>query len=269
MADCAFYGGIPNDKLTQAQNANKDMITTLLGFGSTRIGLIAYKNIVFSAGSIGLTNNVDVLNTTINSWQSADTTCICCGINNASWNFARQSSGEKLKSLIVMSDGEANINCSGGGNSGGSGKSDSIKAACAANSTLNNLVIYSIGVEGADEATLTAIATCGGGKYFPVANASELISTYQAIAEQIQEKFETITAIAYLYVVFYNETDDTYRERIVDVPGVLETKTYNFNLLGRLTGKIVRIEIYPVVVTPSKEEIVGPLLDSWILGGYN
>jgi hypothetical protein len=193
-------------------------------------------------------------------WNATGNTCICCGIKNATAKFLQQSSTEKLKSMIVMSDGEANINCSGGGSN--NAKNDSIKLACTANSTLNNLVIYSVGVQGADEATLTEIARCGGGTYFSVLNTSDLLAVYQTIAEQIQDRYQSMTAFNYLYVKFYNATDFA-REQIFDIPTVLETKTYNFNLQGELSGRITRIEIYPVVVTASKKEVVGPLLAVW------
>jgi len=259
---CIGYGATWNDKLTATQNANKDMITSLLSSGSNRIGLIAYKNIVIDSNSTSLTNNAVLLNTVMNSWQAGSMTCICCGINNASLKLSQQSTAEKPKSIIVMSDGVANVNCSGGGSN--NAKNDSVKAACNANSSLNKLVIYSIGVMGADEATLTEIAKCGGGKYFSVTNTSELISTYQAIAQEILESYQSVTSLSYLSIIFFNGTNSV-KEKIFDIPAVLETKTYNFNLQGMLSGKITRIEIYPVVVIEStKREVIGPLLDVWV-----
>jgi len=257
---CMSYGGVWNDKLTATQNANRDMITRLLGSGSSRIGLIAYRDAVVNSNSTDLTNDGVLLNKTLSSWQATSYTCICCGIRNATARLLQQSSTEKLKSIIVMSDGDANINCSGGGSN--NAKNDSVKAACTANSTLNNLVIYSVGVQGADEATLTSIAKCGGGKYFSVANVSDLIGIYQAIAQQIEDRYSSLTAFSFLYITFFNGTDSA-REKIFDIPEVLQTKTYNFNLEGKLSGKIIRIEIYPVIVINAKEEIIGPLLDSW------
>ena len=48
------------------------------------------------------------------------------------------------------------------------------------------------------------------------------------------------------------------------MPTVLQTKTYNFNIGGKISGKITRIEIYPVVVSASRQEIIGPLLAVWV-----
>ena len=259
---CTNYSGTPNDKLTATQNANKDMINSLLSSGNNRIGLIGYKDMVISSNSTSLTNDNVLLNMVMDSWQATNGTCICCGINNASLKLNQQSTPEKSKSIIVMSDGQANINCSGEGSN--NAINDSVKAACNANSSLNKLVIYSIGFMGADEATLTEIAKCGGGKYFSVLNTGELIATYHAIAQEILESYQSVTSLSYLFVIFFNGTDSV-KEKIIDIPAVLETKTYNFNLQGALSGKITRIEVYPVVLIEStKKEVIGPLLDVWV-----
>jgi hypothetical protein len=70
--------------------------------------------------------------------------------------------------------------------------------------------------------------------------------------------------LSYLAFKFYNATD-TFTEKIYDLPPILQTKTYNFNLMGDLSGQITRIEIYPVTVTSSNEEVVGPIYDTWNL----
>jgi len=260
QSQCISYGGTWNDKLTATQNANKDMINNILNKENNRIGLIGYRNIAINSNSTNLTNNAVLLNTVINSWQVASSTCICCGINNASLRFGQQSTPAKMKSMIIMSDGDANVQCTQ--QNTGNSKLDAIKAACDANSSLNNLKIYSIGVVGADEATLTSIANCGGGKYYNVTNTNELIGTYQTIVQQIEERSRSINALNYLYFVFYNRTS-FYREKVTDLPGILETKTYNFNLMGKLAGEIIKIEIYPVVISSSNKEIIGPMLAFW------
>lgn len=257
---CILYSGIWNDKLTATQNANKDLINNILHSENTRMGLVGYRSSVVISASTNLTTDVNLLNTTINSWQATSSTCICCGINNAVTKLIQQSSQEKLKSMIIMSDGEANFACTQQGT--GNPKNDAIKAACDANSSLNNLIIYSIGVQGADQATLTSIANCGGGRYFSVTNTSELIGIYQGIAQQIEERYYSLTSLNYLLFIFYNATD-SYKENIFNMPDVLQTKTYDFNLQGELSGRIIKIEVYPVAITSYKQEIIGPMLDSW------
>jgi len=252
-------GGVWDDKLTPTQDANKDLIDTLLETNN-RIGLIGYNNTVVDLASLDLTNNLNQLNTTINSWEAEGSTCICCGINDATSRLSSQSSEEKIKAIIVMSDGEANKECAEQGT--GNATKDAINAACDANDTLENLMIYSVGVGmGVDENTLTQIAECGGGGYFPVADTSNLIEIYQDVAEEIKREYESIHKFNHFAVVFYNETTP-YKEILTEIPDVLETERYDIDLQGKLSGEIKKIEIYPVIII-SGRELIGPLLAVW------
>jgi hypothetical protein len=261
QSGCISYGGTWIDKLTATQDSNKDLISNILSSGNTRMGLVGYRNAVVVSASTNLTTDTNLLNTTINSWQAMFSTCICCGINDATLKLNQQSTQEKLKSIIVMSDGEANQPCNAEQGTGNP-KQDAIQAACDANSSLNNLIIWSIGVENADEATLTGISDCGGGRYFSVTNTSELIEVYRTIAQEIQDRYQSLTSLNYFAIIFYS-ANDSYKENIFDMPGVLQTKTYNFNLQGQLSGEVIRVEIYPVIVASNREEIVGPMVASW------
>lgn len=261
QSGCLSCGGTWDDKLTPLQNANRNIINTLLGGSDNRMGLVAYRDVIVSSASTNLMKDIPSLNSTINLWTSVGNTCICCGINNASDRLMLQSTPDTPKAIIVMSDGQANVKCSRQGTNNET--KDAIKAACDANSTLKNVAIWSIGVgNDVDVATLTSIAKCGGGKYYNVTNASELIQTYQSIAQEIETKYQSVEYLTYLSIVFYNATN-SYKDVIGDIPDVLQTKTYNFNLQGSLSGKITRIEIYPVVLTKSKDEVTGPLLAFW------
>ena len=67
----------------------------------------------------------------------------------------------------------------------------------------------------------------------------------------------------YLKVMFYNETNSyTGRINASELPAPLESKTYSFNLTGKITN-VKRIEIYPVVVLDSGEEVIGNRLSVW------
>jgi Mg-chelatase subunit ChlD len=156
------------------QNATKNLVDTVLN-GSSRLGLVGYSQTVVNSASINPSVDRSALINIINAWTLNSGTCICCGINNASDRLIVASTSEKPKAIIVMSDGEANVQCSKQGT--GDSKLDAIKAACDANSTLSNTKIWAVGVTGADSATLTSIAQCGGGKYFAVTNVSELMQT--------------------------------------------------------------------------------------------
>jgi Mg-chelatase subunit ChlD len=260
QAGCISCGGTWEDKLTPLKDANKNMINTLLVEEGNRLSLVGYRSNVINPASAALTNNISFLTTRIDSWTATSNTCICCGINNASDTLLAQSSSDKSKAIIVMSDGEANVRCSRQGT--GDAKQDAIHAACDANGTLSNIAIWSIGVGDADTATLTSIAQCGGGSYFSVLNASELTQIYQAIAEEIQFMYQSAESLNYLAIVFYNATD-SYKETLYNIPEILQTKTYNFNLQGLLSGTIIKIEVYPIIVSKSKNEVTGPLLSSW------
>lgn len=254
-------GGTWIDKLIPTQDANKNIIENILSSDKNRIGLVGYDSSIVSSASIDLTNNIAQLNAKIDSWEAGGTTCICCGINEAATKLKQQSSVEKMKAIIVMSDGEANVLCPQQGTR--DAKKDAIKAACDANSTLETLTIYSIGAgTDADEITLTSIAECGDGKYFSVEDTSKLVEIYQTVAQEIERKYRQAHQINYLLIMFYNETS-SYKKSITDIPGALETKKYSFDLEGKLSGELQKIEIYPVIVTSSKKEIIGPVLDSW------
>ena len=247
---------------TQEQAANRLLVNKIMNSsGDSKIGLVAYAGQVSLAYSIPLTNSILDLNTTINSWISAPSsqTCICCGISNAT-NWLSSSNREKV--MIVMSDGLATIDCS----LGGTASEDAVTAACNANSTLSNLIIHSVGFNVGSiplaRETLVNISNCGGGQYYDAADAGQLADAYQAIADSVTQTFTSITQFNFLRVVFYGSTGSVVRD--VEVPGILEIINYDFQLSSiDLTGPIIKIEIYPIIITDSGREITGPLLDSW------
>jgi len=254
--------GILNDKIGAAQDSNKELINFIFSESKgSRIGLVGYGLGVVESATIDLTDNVINLNNKIDSWDISGYTCICCGINEAVNKLEQDSTNEKPKKIIVMSDGDANIKCAQ--QNTGDATQDAIKAACDANKTLKNLIIYTIGLgDGANEETLMEIAKCGNGRYFSAMNTSELIDVYTTIGEEIKSTYNTITNVNYLFVVFYNGTD-SYTHKIDKIPGALEIKTYQADLTGKLTGEITKIEIFPVIITDSGKEIIGPPSDVW------
>jgi hypothetical protein len=260
QSGCLSCGGTWGDKLTPLKDANKNMISTLIDGSENRIGLVGYKNTVISSASANPTSDSSSLNGIVNSWTATSNTCICCGINDASDRLQLHSPSDKSKAIIVMSDGAANVVCSRQGT--GDAKQDAIHAACDANSTLKNVAIWAVGVGTADTATLTSIAQCGGGRYFSVSNASELVGIYQTIAEEIEATYQDVNVDSYFSIVFYNSTD-SYKDNIYDIPNILQTKVYSFDLGGHLGGEIIKIEVYPVIIGRSNKEVIGPLIASW------
>ena len=258
-------GGVLVDRLTPTQDANKDIISSILteeNLNTSSIGLVAYRATTDESASLEITNNVAQLNSVVDLWEAEGNTCICCGINSAKEKLLA-SPKDKMKAIIVMSDGEANRVCGEQGT--GNAKSDAIAAACDAYSELESLTIYTVGAgTGVDNATLINIASsCGNGTYFSVDDTDQLIGIYKAIAKDIKRKFKLANKFNYISVIFFNETS-SYEEIIVDIPDYSETRKYEFNLEGNLEGELTKIEIYPVVAISSKNKVVGPLLDTWI-----
>ena len=260
--DCTSYcGGEWVDRLTPTQNANKELINTLFETEGNRMGLVGYSSDIKESASLNLTDNVEDLNTTINSWEAQGGTCLCCGINEAAAKLKQQSAPGKTKTMIIMSDGDANLRCAE--QNTGDAEQDAIQAACDVNNTLSNLTIYSIGVgDSVNEDLLKNVSECGGGEYFSATNISDLVKIYGQVANKIKKTYKSISKFNYLLIVFYNKTS-SYKERISGIPGPLETKKYDFNLTGKLEGEIQKVEIYPIFVSSSGKEIIGPVFDIW------
>ena len=249
--------------ITSIRSANYNLVSAVITpENNSRLGMVGYHNSALTANSISLTANKTRLNATIDTWQESvliGFTCICCGINNATFKFQTQSSDDKIKIMIVMSDGLATRTCPAQG--AVSPTADAIKSACDANSTLKNLTIYTVGLgNGVDVDTMQKIASCGNGEYFQ-ANITNVISVYQSITQKVANQvFNSISSINYIKVVFYN-ANGTFTMNVPDLPEILETKSYDFNLPPTFTG-LKRIEIYPVILI-NKKEITGPIIGSW------
>lgn len=253
--------GIWIDRLTPTKEANRQLLNIISEVEGSRIGLVAYSNGVLSSSSRDLTENIIQLNNTINSWQATGGTCICCGINNASRRLQSQSSDERSKKIIVMTDGEATVGCPE--QPGTDPMVDANRSAFDANNTLENLTIYSIGF-GLDvnHTTLKAIADCGNGQNFSALNVEDLVDVYTQVSQEIVTKSVISNRFNYLYIVFYNSTSN-HREKIDELPQNLGIKSYSFDLTGKLEGEIIKIEVYPVILLKSGREEIGPLFDSW------
>ena len=250
--------GVWSNKLTPLKDASKNLVDTI-DKSNNRIGISAYSNNIISGYSADLTEDTVLLDSKINSWTANGGTCICCGINNAVSRLSSQSTPEKPKAIIVMSDGDATVTCPVQGT--GNPEQDAIKSAVTANSSLNtdnNFVIYSIGFgQDADEITLQAIANAGGGQYFKAISGSDLIEKYQSIEEEISQKYRPGERFGYVSIVFYNQTD--MYEVTEDMPDVLQTKQYTFDLSEM--GEITRVELYLVAIDDAGKEVTRSLID--------
>jgi len=246
------------DRLTPTQIANKELIDTIFQEGSdARMGLLGYNESIKEDASLDLTDNVVDLNTKIDSWKSGGTTCICCGINEATIRLNQSSSEDRIKTMIVLSDGVARGDC------GGDDIDDAIQAACDAAEDIDDLTIYTIGAGiDVDEQTLEAIADCGNGDYFSATDISGLTQVYASIGEKISITFTSTHSYKYILFIFSSATE-SYEAFSLEFPEILGRKEYEFDLTDKLEGAITKIEIYPTYILDSGKEIIGPLMDSW------
>jgi len=197
-------GSMGGSKLIEAKAANKILIDIVLNNPGNRVGLVGYNASVPDADFHELSDDNVSLNAVVDFWSAAGGTCICCGILEASDSMVKDSSPDKFKSMIVMSDGEANVKCSpeltGTSDLDGDGTADTardhaINASCMAFDN-DNITVHAIGFgTGVDETTLQAIKDCGNGTY-EFADLGDLEEIYEDLIEDILEAaFEEQTLI--------------------------------------------------------------------------
>lgn len=181
---CNYCGGNWESKLTSAKGANNLLIDSVLNFSNNRVGLVGYQTTALNSDYHPLSKNTGSLKSIVSGWDAGGSTCICCGINKARWGFINDSTPEKLKAMVVMSDGIANVECPE--QNTGNAKQDAIQAACEAYQE-NNITVHAVGFGSlTDESTLQAIATCGSGEYY-FSDVDDIAELYQQIAGDIIE----------------------------------------------------------------------------------
>jgi hypothetical protein len=127
-----------------------------------------------------------------------------------------------------------------------------------------NIKIFTVGLTGfVDSDMLTAVASQPG-YYFYAPDASALQPIFELIRQKIENEFTSNRLSDSFIVVFYNDTSSYSVELNQMDIGVLETKTFSFDLDGKITN-VERIEIYPGKETKSGEMIVGDLLQTYEL----
>ena len=205
-ATCDSCGGVWEEKLTAAKEANKVFVDIVLNTSGNKVGLVGYSNGIDSSDYHPLSDDNLSLKNKIDEWDAYGATCICCGINNATQELVASSSPERFRSIVVMSDGEANRVCSEQGT--GDAKQDAIEAACTAYNDYG-IRVYTIGFgSDADEETLQAIADCGNGTY-TYSDITEIADVYQEVAQEIFEASyieQTIEVIGELYSRLYPDS---------------------------------------------------------------
>jgi len=192
-------------KLDLAKESNIAFIDSVLNNSVNRVGLKAYQTTYMPGLSHSLSNNSVSLKSKISSWVAIGNTCICCGINQAKSDLVANSTSDKSRVMVVMSDGQANVGCLE--QNTGNAKQDAINAACSAYAS--NITVYAVGFgSDADAATLQGIANCGGGKYY-FGNVSEIVEIYRQIAQNIIEASyheQTISSSGNLSTILYPDS---------------------------------------------------------------
>ena len=261
---CLLCNGIFLQKVTAAKNANKIFIDNVLSSSKNRLGLITYQSYVIEENFYMLSQDKDILKQETDSWQATGGgTCICCGINKAV-NELKISGSDKLKTIVLMSDGDPQTTCT----REQSLENSILDAVDSAKTAYDNgIIVYTLGF-GTDvkNETMQQIADAGHGQYY-YANVSQLQDAYTKIAQRIKENYGLAEQYDHLAVVIYNQTT-SYKIIVPSsmLPAPLETKTIEIPLdqgeLNAHVTNIQKIEIYLFLITESNQK-VGRLLDTW------
>jgi hypothetical protein len=181
---CESCGGVPTGKIFSAKEANRIFIDAVLNSSGNRVGLVGYETTVRESAFHQLSDDASSLKSKVNEWYDNGWTCICCGINKAVDKLVNDSSPDKYRSMVVMTDGHANYECTPHRYSTTQAPLDAIQAACDAYDNYS-IVTHAVGFgSDADETTLQNIASCGHGDYH-YGDVDDLVGIYEQIAEAI------------------------------------------------------------------------------------
>ena len=191
--DCESCGGTCEEMIDTAKEADKEFVNIVLAAEGNRVGLVSYSSSTQSTHDLSDDNNS--LHNEIDSYMAVGATCICCGVISATNILLSQSNGTRAKSMLVMTDGEANRDCDlspeppdydDDGDTTEDPQDHAIQTACDAYQ-LYNITVYTVGfgdISADAEKVLKNMSECGGGEYF-YSNVSDLADTYQDIAKEI------------------------------------------------------------------------------------
>jgi len=198
----ACGGSCDSNAIDSAKQGNDAFIDIILNYSGNRVGLQGYEDSADASDYHALSNDNVSLKAEVASWSANGGTCICCGINAAVSALSSDSTADKYRSIVVMSDGQANVECAEQGT--GSATDDAIQAACDAYEDYG-IVVNSVGFGASvDNVTLQDIAFCGGGGYF-FSNAGELESVYRQVASSVVAQYvaQTIEIAGDVYSRLY------------------------------------------------------------------
>jgi Mg-chelatase subunit ChlD len=190
------------------KDANMLFVEAILNQSGNRVGIVGYSDGVLPQNYHPLSSSSASLDQTIINFDTGGNTCICCGIIRAMEDLAANSSDDRFKSMVVMTDGKANKACYSN-----NPKEDAITAACIAYNSYN-VTTYAIGygplVE--EEMLMRMALDCGHGAYYYSSNAADLLEMYVNISKAI--------------------IDASYHEQTIEATGNAFTRLYPDSYIG-------------------------------------
>jgi hypothetical protein len=195
-----------------------------------------------------LTNSKALLLNAIDSTGQQGGTAIQDGIETSTQDLLSNRRAGSEMIMVILTDGQ---------NDAG----PQVVIDEATNAKNQGIKIYTLGLTGfVDEEMLKLVAT-DPSYYYYVSDSSLLQEIFNSVRNRIVLESTGISLSDGLKIVFYNDSYSySPEEQVVDLLP-LETKTYSFNLEGKITN-VKRIEVYPIR-TIYEKEIIGPLLHTY------
>lgn len=178
----ADFGG--TDRITAANEAGRSFLANLINDPGRNVqdegAVFRFGNSAVIALLSGFSGNIPALQAAVPSVANGGETCLFEGVIFTANSLAtRNIPGRRV--MVVLADG-AN-NCAGSGATLG----QAIAAAQAA-----GIRVYTIGIGAADAGDLTALATQTGGFYSEALTPTELLASYQAIANALSRDQQNV-----------------------------------------------------------------------------
>jgi len=167
--DCNAPPPCDRTRINVAKDVDEIFVDTVLDTPGNRVGLVAYTSVDGIPNRAirwwhDLTEDTTSLKTQIGLYSPQDCTCISCGINVSTEILIGNSTPDRFRGMLVMSDGQANTCIAGnpwkggtGCGCGAAGKTEAINEACKARD--NNITVFAVAFgNAADKTTLKKIA---------------------------------------------------------------------------------------------------------------
>lgn len=228
LCGCRYHPICGNDvtKLDLYKNSSNKFIDIFLNNSGNKAGLVDFSGsnpssvyigtcspvsstIALFPDSIVRTNNLvtgsSEIQSKINSTEAWWGTCTCCGINKAVEMLNSQSTPFRKKFIVLMSDGEATVECTQQPNS--TAIADAVQSAWDACN--NGISVYAIAFGNDANPDNLKRMNCSGGKFFNATNTTKLEEVYNEIAGDIKKLSsveQTINATGLAKSVIYPDS---------------------------------------------------------------